>query len=166
MKITLVGTQSELDKFFKGFNVDSQKFKQLVESGLVEKKISFDDKDIYMVLEGVSWETIWLAELILEHGTDEGQVDPIGVYLTPKQILKFGEIDERAASARVGGFKKVSSRLGVETDVLFIKVKKGGKRYYLSDDSISTLKQFLENKDDVYREYLEEYEICDPRARL
>lgn len=164
MKITVTGTESELVQFFKGFKLDVQKFKQLVESGLVEKEIGIDDKEVYEVLGGVSWESIWLAELILEHGTDEEQVDLHGVYLTPKQIQEFGEIDERAASARVGGFKKVSSRLEVENDVLFIKVKKGEKRYYVSDDSVSTLKQFIENFDEDYREYLEDNEILDPRV--
>lgn len=164
MKITVTGTQSELVEFFKGFKVSDQKFKQLIESGLVEKEIGIDDKEVYEVLKEVSWESIWLAELILEHGTDEGQVDSQGVYLTPKQIKEFGELDERAASARVGGFKKVSSRLEVKTDVLYIKVKKGEKRYYLSDDSVSTLKQFIENTEEDYREYLEDNEIPDPRV--
>jgi hypothetical protein len=164
MKITVSGTQAELVQFFKAFKVDAQKFKQLVESGLVEKEVSIDDEEIYKVLNEVSWESIWLAELIMEHGTDEGQIDSQGIYLTPKQIQEIGGIDERAASARVGGFKKVGSRLEVETDILFIKFKKGEKRYYLYDEAISTLKQFIENSEEDYREHLEDNEIPDPRV--
>lgn len=164
MKITVTGTQVELTKFFKAFNVDPQKFKALVEGGLVEKADVIDDKDIYRVLDGVSWETIWLAELILEHGMKVKQEDANGVYLTPEQVEEFGDLGERAASARVGGAKKVSSRLEVDDEVLSIKIKKGEKRYYISEGAISTFKQFLEAKDDEYRGYLEDNDIADPRV--
>ena len=165
MKITMTGTQMELANFFKEFNIDPQKFKALVEGGLVEKADHVDDKEIYKVLNDVSWETIWLAELILEHGMKVKQVDANGVYLTPEQIELFGELSERAASARVGGCKRVSSRLEVE-DILSIKTKKGEKRYYLSEAAISTFKQFLEKNDDDYRGYLEDNDSADPRVTM
>jgi hypothetical protein len=164
MKITVTGTQMELTKFFKAFNIDPQKFKALVEGGLVEKADHVDDKEIYKVLQDVSWETIWLAELILEHGMKVKQEDANGVYLTPEQIELFGKLGERAASARVGGSKRVSLRLNVEDDVLSIKMKKGEKRYYLSEAAISTFKQFLDTYDDDYRGYLEDNDIADPRV--
>jgi hypothetical protein len=163
MKITVTGTQMELTTFLKAFNIDPQKFKALVEGGLVEKADLVDDKELYKALNDVSWDTIWLAELILEHGMKVKQEDANGVYLTTEQIERFGALGEKAASARVGGSKRVSSRLGLD-DILLIKMRKGEKRYYLSEATISTFKQFVENYDDDYRGYLEDNDIADPRV--
>jgi hypothetical protein len=161
MQILISGTAAEMAEAFGGLDLDVQKLvKLLIDNRLAEKKEEVDDQEIYNALDDLAWDTVHLMHLIIENAGE--QENNHGVYLTQEQIENFG-IVERSASSRVGGTKRVCSRLGID-DILFIRKRKsdGEKRYYVAAGAIPTLRQFLELNAADYAEFLEEHELDRP----
>jgi len=154
MQITISGTERELADFLKNFGNTEAVLKTLIENNALEQKLAFDDPKIAEYFDRIGWATVDLAKVIWKNAGD--QSDKNGVYLTVKQLEKLG-IQERTASARIGGSRRVCADLEIE-DVLSLKVRDEEKRYYFRPSAKSTILQCLEKKENVdgYQEYLAE----------
>lgn len=159
MKIVISGTNEELAQFLCLAALD-EKFKVLVQENALEKKEAIDDPNLAEFFDRISWETFYLWHLIYVKGHSK-QTDSSGTYLTVNQLMK-NKIEERSASARVGGAKKVSKDLGFE-EIMFIKWRRDEKRYYIRQEAVPSLLQFLEIHKNVYMEFLDDNDLRWPK---
>ena len=163
IRISIKGTPQELSDFCNKKGIDLQLITQELPAKLrIEGKDQKDDpRKIEKAFRKMSWETIYLAHLILLNAPPKQQ-DELGHYLKLAQIEKF-DISERRVASRVGGAKRLCKRLNINY-ILFSKKRRDGfgKNYYLSEKFIPILKDFLQNSDFEYREYLDDNELEYP----
>lgn len=161
MKIEISGTSEELSQFLMLSTLD-KKFEMLIKQNAVSKKEKLDDPRFEELYSRISWETVFLWDTIYAKG-HRIQDQPWAVYLTSDELQRE-KIDERSASARVGGAKKVTQQLGME-DILSVKWREGEKRYFISDSSIAPMLQVIELDMNNYKEYLKEENLNLPERK-
>jgi len=163
IRISIRGTPEELTEFCEKKGIDFQIMTQdLPGSFKIEGQDQKDDpKKIEKAFRKMSWETIYLAHLILVNAPPHQQ-DDLGYYLTLDQIQKF-DIAERQVASRAGGVKRLCKRLNINY-ILFSKKRQdgSGKNYYISIKYIPLLENFLQNSDFEYREYLDDSDLNYP----
>jgi len=163
IRISITGTPQELSEFCEKRGIDLQLTANSLPAAL---KPTGQDKDndsqkIDKAFRKMSWETIYLAHLILVNA-DPGQKDEQGSYLTLDQIEKF-EISERQVASRFGGAKRICKRLNLNY-ILFARKRSdgSGKNYYISTKFIPDLQRYLKKWDFEYREFLDDCALTYP----
>ena len=168
MQITIMldGSPEELSEFCEKRGID---FKLITEDlparlGKVEQDEP-DYKKVKKAFRKMSWESIYLAHLILVNAGSDQQ-NELGYYLNLEQLEKFG-LTERKIASRVGGAKRVGKKLKINY-ILFARKRQDdmGKDYYLSRRYLSSLERYIEKKDFEYRDYLEENNLEYPAKKL
>lgn len=163
LKISIDGTPEELAQFCKKRGIDlnliAGKLPVVVRPDQAEKME--DNQKINRALQKMSWETIYLAHLIMVNA-GPGQKDELGCYLTLDQIEKF-HISERQVASRFGGAKRICKRVDLNY-ILFSKKRPDGskKNYYVCLKFISDLENYLKQWDFEYREFLDENNLGYP----
>ena len=157
IRISIKGTPEELSAFCKKQGID---LKLTTDNLPAKLKPSSRDKtdesqNINKAFRKMSWETIYLAHLILVNA-GPGQKDEPGCYLTLDQIEKFG-ISERQVASRFGGAKRICKRMNLSYILFSRKRQDGaGKNYYISTQFIPEMQSYLKKWDFEYREFLED----------
>lgn len=166
IRISIKGTPEELADFCEKRGIDFQIITNNVSAKLKasEEDVINESKKIKKAFRKMSWETLYLAHLILVNAP-AGQKDELGCFLTLAQIEKF-DISERQAASRVGGAKRLCKRLNINY-ILFSKKRQtgSGKNYYLSTEIIPDLESFLQKWNFEYRQYLDEFGLEYPGER-
>jgi len=157
IRISIKGTPEELSEFCEKKGLDLQlmvgSLPVALQSAGQEK--SDDPQKIDKAFRKMSWETIYLAHLILVNA-GPGQKDELGYYLTINQIEAF-KISERQVASRFGGAKRICKRLNINYILFSRKRPDGsGKNYYVSTRFISDMEGYLKKWDFEYREFLED----------
>lgn len=157
IRISINGTPEELAEFCEKRGIDLQLTANSLPAAL---KLTGQDKTddpqkSNKAFRKMSWETIYLAHLILVNA-GPGQKDELGCYLTLDQIEKF-EISERQVASRFGGAKRICKRLNLNYILFSRKRQEGsGKNYYVSTRFISDMQSYLKKWDFEYREFLDD----------
>jgi len=157
IRISINGTPEELAEFCEKKGIDLQltanSFPAAFKS-IGQDKIN-DTEKINKAFRKMSWETIYLAHLILMNA-GPGQKDELGYYLALDQIEKFN-ISERQVASRFGGAKRICKRLNLNYILFSRKRQDGsGKIYYVSTRFISDMESYLKKWDFEYREFLDD----------
>lgn len=157
IRISINGTPEELSAFCEKRGIDLQLTANSLPAALNltgQDKID-DSQKSNKAFRKMSWETIYLAHLILVNA-GPGQKDELGWYLTLDQIEKF-EISERQVASRFGGAKRICKRLNINY-ILFSRkrIEGSGKNYYVSTRFISDMQSYLKKWDFEYREFLDD----------
>lgn len=162
LRISIDGTPEELSQFCKthGINLKLVAGKQPVALNPNPKEKNEDIQKINRALQKMSWETIYLAHLIMVNA-GPGQKDQLGCYLTLDQIEKFN-ISERQVASRFGGAKRICKRVNLNY-ILFSKKKPDGmKNYYVSTKFLPDVRNYLKQWEFEYREFLDEHNLEYP----
>jgi len=156
IRISIRGTPDELSEFCEKKGIDlklTTNNRPFVLKPCGQDEID-DSQKINKAFRKMSWETIYLAHLILAHA-GSGQKDELGYFLTLDQIEKY-EISERQVASRFGGAKRICKRLNLNYILFSRKRPDGsGKNYYLSTRFLSDMKSYLEKWNFEYREFLD-----------
>lgn len=166
MKITITGTPNEIRSLVEDVSLDiTQLVRMMEQSTMLELGEGYDDEKIMEFFNSVSWETVYLMDVIAKTALPTQRNDK-GIFLGIDDLSDY-DIDEKSASSRVGGSRRVCTRLNID-DVLFIRKTKKNKvkRYYLREDVISVLNQFLETYQDDYLEFIEDEGLDNPQDSL
>ena len=162
--ITLDGSSEELSDFCEKRGIDLKLATENIEATLGKADgVEPEHKKIRKAYRKMSWESIYLAHLILVNAASV-QENELGYYLNLEQLEKYG-LTERKIASRVGGAKRVGKRLNINY-ILFARKRQDGmgKDYYLSEEYIPSLLLYIEQKNFEYREYLEENNLEYPKT--
>jgi hypothetical protein len=163
VQISIRGTESQINHLLAETNL----FEILVKKGQIVVNTDGDNPEMIDAIWALSYETVHLAHIIATYGNE----DTKGKYMTREALLahklnskgvKFAS--ERNLSARVGGAKKLTGRLGLP-DILRSKVLSSGeKRYYLTLEALPSFEQVLVLYDERYRDWLEDKGFSYPHT--
>lgn len=157
LTISINGTPEEISEFCKKRGIDLNLIADNLPIALRPngKEKGDDTQKINRALQKMSWETIYLAHLIVVNA-GSGQKDELGSYLTRDQIEKFN-ISERQVASRFGGAKRICKRVDLNY-ILFSKKRPdgSGKNYYVSRKFISDLEGYMKQWEFEYREFLDD----------
>ncbi|MEW6674261.1 MAG: hypothetical protein AB1427_21415 [Thermodesulfobacteriota bacterium] len=163
IRISIKGTPEELAEFCEKRGIDLQ----IMAGGLpasikpTGQENVEDHKKIDKAFRKMSWETIYLAHLILLNAAPD-QKDELGYYLTLNQIEKYA-ISERQVASRFGGAKRICKRLNLNYILFSRKRPDGaGKNYYVSYRFVSEMEDYLKKWDFEYREFLDDCGLAYP----
>jgi len=157
IRISIRGTPEELSEFCEKKGIDLKLAANSLPAVLnpTEHDKTDDSQKINKAFRKMSWETIYLAHLILVNA-GPGQKDELGTYLSRDQIEKFN-ISERQVASRFGGAKRICKRVNLNYILFSRKRSDGsGKNYYVSKKFISDLKDYMKKWDFEYREFLDD----------
>lgn len=157
IRISINGTPEELAEFCEKRGIDLQLTENSLPAALKlsGQEKTDDPQKSNKAFRKMSWETIYLAHLILVNA-GPGQKDELGCYLTLDQIEKF-EISERQVASRFGGAKRICKRLNLNYILFSRKRPEGsGKNYYVSTRFTSDMQNYLKKWDFEYREFLDD----------
>ncbi|MEA3547259.1 MAG: hypothetical protein U9R66_06310 [Thermodesulfobacteriota bacterium] len=174
MKISISISSEEVTKLSKSLGIDPIKLLDtLSRFGVTEESITTDSdvpnnysaEILNEWFEKISWQTFYFSHLIIVHSKALNQHDAFGYYLDSSQLSEF-KISERSASSRVGGSRRVCKAIN-SIDILFIRTqrKERKKLFYVNLDAVDDLMRIVDERNEDYREELEDLELEYPVDR-
>lgn len=149
VNLSISGSDKEVSDFFTALvgHEAGSVLEKLHDIGAISKSSPVAD-ELYPIIKSLSWSTIYLCHLLAQANKD--------LTLNTTVLNDTFGINDRAASARVGGLVKVCNRTGVEP---FIKIRTydSTKTLTLREEVVPMLERYIEENRADYDDWVSNF---------